>query len=208
MRLHDWKTSFCVALRNITCVFVQLIVSTISFISILMISGQSCACHPSAITEIVYDSSFRHPICRSTNCSSSAPICITKSTFPAQCPVLYLREVVNSVQPFKFVQIVESAVATARENISRAKCDRSVAACAEPKYYQRFDDYCIPQSLLKDYQSYRLFQMPLPTVIDIYANLDFLVFFCQAVRLNVYCEHIANLCVLSKYVWFSISHNS
>lgn len=164
-----------------------------------VVTGQACTCHPNAVTEIVYDSSFRQPICRSTNCTTNAPNCTAKSAPPTRCPLFHLRESINLAQPSKCIQIIETASAPRSDNVSRTtKCDRSVAACDEPKNYERFGDYCIPQTLLKDYQSYRQFKVPLPIVIDIYANLDFLVFFCQTLRLSGYCEHIANLCVLSK----------
>lgn len=166
---------------------------------IWLILGQTCKCHPNSVTEIVYDSSLRQPICRSTNCSSNAPNCITKSPSSTHCPLLYLHEAINSVQPSKYIQIVDATMSLRGDNVSQAKCDRKVTACTESKNYERFENFCIPQTLLKDYQSYRQFKAPAPTTIDIYASLHFLVFFCQILRQPVYCEQIANLCVLSKY---------
>lgn len=168
-----------------------------SYVDHFIISGQTCTCHPNAVPEIIYDSSFRQPICRSTNCSSIASNCTTKSLSSTHCPLFHLREVTNSVQPSKYIQIIEQQKQKS-DNVTNTKCDRTVAACAEPNNYERFGDYCIPQTLIKDYQSYQQFKTPQSTIIDVYANLDFLVFLCQTLRLPIYCEHIANLCVLSK----------
>lgn len=188
----------------LTCSVCVCVFYTFSFFHLYFLSGQSCMCHPNAVTEIIYDSSFRQPICRTMNCTSHPANCAAKSMSSVHCPLYHLREAINTVQPSKLIQIIiENPSAAGSENVSMAKCDRTVTACADPKNYERFGDYCIPQMLLKDYNNYRQFKMPTPTVIDIYADLDFLVFFCQTLRMPIYCEHIANLCVLTEYVRFS-----
>lgn len=153
---------------------------------VLVISGQTCTCHPNAVPKIVYDSSFRQPICRTANCSTDAPNCTRKSSPPIHCPLLQLRETISSLQPSKLIQVIENGSMTKTENISWTKCDRTAAACADPKNNERFGDYCIPQTLIKDYQSYRQYKAAAPTVIDIYADLEFRVFFCQTLRISIH----------------------
>lgn len=184
--INLWRVS-----RAIFIVIFQLL--------ILIISGQSCICHPNSVSAVVYDSSVRLPICRRHNCTTNTTNCTSNSIqSPAHCPIYHLHETISPVHTSKYIQIIANE--TTPKNDLSAKCDQTVAECANPKEYSRFDDYCIPQNLLKDYQSYRQFRMSMPFIIDIYANLDVLVFLCQTVRPSIYCEYIANLCVLSKYV--------
>lgn len=65
--------------------------------------------------------------------------------------------------------------------------------------YVRFQDYCIPLSLLSDYFNYKQFKTTQTNIINIYNDLEYYVFFCQSMHITIYCELVANLCVLSQY---------
>lgn len=37
------------------------------------------------------------------------------------------------------------------------------------------------------------------TANDLFENVEFYIFFCQTMKMTEYCEHVANLCVLTVY---------
>lgn len=68
----------------------------------------------------------------------------------------------------------------------------------------RFENYCIPSYLMKEYLNYQQFkvttaQATVTAASDLFKNLEFLVLFCQTMKMLDYCEHVANLCVLTIY---------
>lgn len=79
--------------------------------------------------------------------------------------------------------------------------------CADSKNYVRFKQFCIPSYLIKDFLNYNQFKVsnspvtatPTTAVANLFENLEYLVFFCQTMKMVDYCEYVANLCVLTVY---------
>lgn len=76
--------------------------------------------------------------------------------------------------------------------------------CIDPKNYARFETYCVPNYLLKEFLGYKQFkvntnQATVTAANDLFKNLEFLVFLCQTMKMVEHCEHVANLCVLTVY---------
>lgn len=53
--------------------------------------------------------------------------------------------------------------------------------------------------MLGDYFNYKQFGASQTNVVNVYADLGILMFLCQSLHLPIYCEYVANLCVLSLY---------
>lgn len=158
---------------------------------VFLVTGLNCTCHSDASMEIIYDNIFRNPICVQHNCSSA--INCTKpfnvADIDQKCSTLLLREKIVSTISMKSIQIYS-------DPITNCTSDHNIVC---PTNYVYFQKYCIPLSLLSDYFNYKQFKSIQSNVQNIYANLEYLVFFCQTMHITIYCEYIANLCVLSQY---------
>lgn len=148
-------------------------------------AGLNCSCRAGATVDVVYDSVFRSPICSVNNCSSalncSRP---ADGDINQKCATLLVRERLAASPSMKSIQIYR---------------DASTNCTSCPANFVRFRDYCIPLALLSEYFNYKQFKVTQSNAVNIYADLEFLMFFCQSMHIGVYCEAVANLCVLSQY---------
>lgn len=77
--------------------------------------------------------------------------------------------------------------------------------CPDSKTAIQFHEFCIPRVLLNDYQNYNQFkfsrdgQYSSVATENLFVDLEYFVFFCQTMRMKRFCEHLANLCVLTLY---------
>lgn len=77
--------------------------------------------------------------------------------------------------------------------------------CPDPKINIQYREFCIPRVLLNEYQNYQQFRMTRDgeyskvATENLFGDLEYFVFFCQTMRLQRFCEHLANLCALSLY---------
>lgn len=169
-------------------------------------------CDPKATIKIEYDSNLRHPICLHRNCTNPSLNCTQSAahslTLFSKCYPFHLKEAIVA-QASKSIQIYRI------ESKTKITCDddttSSTLNCIDPKNYDHYENYCIPTYLLKEYQNYKHFKLAQlhdnsygnsgssNIINDVFLNLDFLMFFCQTMRINEYCEYAANLCVLTMY---------
>lgn len=79
-------------------------------------------------------------------------------------------------------------------NVQILRSDDRHCSCGTKlnQLYQR--EYCLPKSLLNDYTNYNTFR-----TATVYADLMYITFFCQVLKMSDYCNRLANLCVLSNY---------
>lgn len=149
-----------------------------------------------------YDSNLKQPICSLKNCTNFID-CYTKYDKSPRCKkgLGHLAEVISISPPSKSIQIqyIKPNLTT---NQTEVRCP-SPTECIDPKNYVRFQNYCIPTYLLRDYLNYKQFKLPnTPSSAvsnDIFSSLDFLLFLCQTMKMTEYCEQVANLCVLTVY---------
>lgn len=164
-----------------------------------------------------YDTNQRQPICSALNCTNTiecniqffAPLLRSSQ----QCGLEHLIEVVTSSPPSKSIQIQRiPAKSTDKNQTTNLTCTvygahssySSSYDCVDPKNYVRFKNYCVPNYLIKDFLSYKQFrvttaQSTATTASDLFENLEYLIFLCQTMKMIDYCEHVANLCVLTVY---------
>lgn len=128
------------------------------------------------------------------------------------CGLQHLIEVISTSPPLKSIQIIQIPSKLNEKNqTSNVSCadvhnpsDLSNFDCIDPKNYVRYDKYCIPNYLLNDYLNYKLFRVSsmqngIIIMVDLFENMEFLIFLCQTMKMLYYCEHVANLCVLTVY---------
>lgn len=177
----------------------------------------SCECNRKSVTKVEYDSNLRQPICSALNCTNAiecgiqmfAPLLRSSQ----QCGLEHLIEVVTTSPPSKSIQIQRIPAQNADKNqTSNITCTsyeippffQITYDCVDPKNYFRFENYCIPNYLIKDFLNYKLFKTTessstVTMAFKLFENLEYLVFLCQTMKMINYCEHIANLCVLTVY---------
>lgn len=121
---------------------------------------------------------MQHPICDSKckNISSCEKI---RQTVKSNCEMKYLNYT-NYNSKIKDIRIFQ---------INDDNC-----TCDLVKNSIFYNQYCIPNELLKEYQNYDSFKFNFNFV-----NLKFLTFFCQVLKNATSCNHLANLCVLTDY---------
>lgn len=79
-------------------------------------------------------------------------------------------------------------------NVQILRTDNLNCSCAS-KFNQLYKrEYCVPKILLNDYTNYNTFRSA-----TVYADLMYITFFCQVLKLTDSCNQLANLCVLSNY---------
>ncbi|XP_037038516.1 meckelin [Bradysia coprophila] len=110
--------------------------------------------------------------------SSKQPICQANKT-QSTCSIKYIQQTHSNVQS-KIVQIVK-------------RDDQNCTCNTKLNFFFRYE-YCIPKALLKDFTNYANLQ---PTIV--YKDLNFITFFCQVMKDVRFCNHLANLCVLTNY---------
>lgn len=145
---------------------------------------------------VEYDSNLRQPICTPRNCSNYIECNILPK--PEPCSLGHLAEVISISPPSKSIQIQYMKI----NKSDSTNCTKPLE-CIDSKNYARFQNYCVPSYLMRDFLDYKQFKVtttqPLAAANDIFSNLDFLMFFCQTMRMTLFCERVANLCVLSVY---------
>ncbi|XP_055326927.1 meckelin [Sitodiplosis mosellana] len=178
-------------------------------------NGLSCVCNRKSTTKVEYDTNLRQPICSALNCTNViecniqffAPL--LRSAQP--CGLEHLVEVISTSPPSKSIQIQRIPAKSDKNQTTNLTCPAygnslplSAMECVDPKNYVRFGNYCVPTYLLKDFLNYKQFkvntnQASVTAANDLFKNLEFLVFLCQTMKMVEYCEHVANLCVLTVY---------
>ncbi|XP_031629112.1 meckelin [Contarinia nasturtii] len=179
-------------------------------------NGLNCVCNQKSITKVEYDTNLRQPICSALNCTNAidcniqffSPLLRTSLS----CGLGHLIEVISTSPPSKSIQIQRIPAKSVDKNqTTNFTCpaygngEQSPALdCIDTKNYVRFKDYCIPNYLMKDFLNYKQFKIgtnQATTTIanDLFQHLEFLVFLCQTMKMIDYCEHVANLCVLTVY---------
>lgn len=170
-------------------------------------------CNRKSITKVEYDTNLRQPICSALNCTNSiecniqifSPLLRSSQT----CGLEHLVEVISTSPPSKSIQIQRIPTKSIDKNqTANITCTNSAQMatyeCIDPKNYARFKNYCIPNYLIKEFLNYKQFKIstnqPAATMAnELFENLEHLVFLCQIMKMIDYCEHVANLCVLSVY---------
>lgn len=173
-------------------------------------------CNRRSVTKIEYDANLRQPICAALNCTNAvecniqlfAPLLRSTET----CGLQHLIEVVSVSPPSKSIQIQRIPAKIIDKNqITNTSCtlygkntQHIPFECIDAKNYVRFNDYCIPNYLIKDFLNYKQFKAtttnPMATnANNLFENLEYLLFFCQTMKIIEYCERVANLCVLTVY---------
>lgn len=159
---------------------------------------------------------MRQPICSALNCTNAIECNIQFFSpllrSPQPCGLEHFVEVISTSPPSKSIQIQRipsnSTDKNQTANFTCAAYKNDVQPqnfeCIDPKNYVRFKNYCIPSYMIKDFLHYKQFkatttQLSATTVNDLFQNLEFFVFLCQTMKLVEYCEHVANLCVLTVY---------
>lgn len=178
--------------------------------------GLNCMCNRQSVTKIEYDTNLRQPICTVLNCTNAVECNIQlfapllRSTEP--CGLSHLIEVVSASPPSKSIQIqripAKNIDKNQTTNITCTSYEENTQhmpfECVDSKNYVRFKDYCIPNYLIKDFLNYKQFKatttQPAATnANNLFENLEYLLFFCQTMKMIDYCEYVANLCVLTVY---------
>lgn len=161
------------------------------------------------MTKIEYDSNARQPICLPLNCTTLITCTIAWKQY-STCGLRHLIEVISTSPPSKSIQI--QRIPTKRVNDSLSipiSCvsttnDSNALVCSDPKNYIRFKDFCFPHYLIRDFLNYKQFptarsELITPNTVNLFENSEFVIFLCQVMRLPEYCQHAANLCVLTIY---------
>lgn len=174
-------------------------------------------CNRRSVTKIEYDTNLRQPICTALNCTNAVECNIQlfapllRST--ESCGLHHLIEVISASPPSKSIQIQripsKSIDKNQTSNITCISTERNTQhipfECVDPKNYVRFQDYCIPNYLMKDFLNYKQFKetnkhpSSAKNTNNFFENLEYLLFFCQTMKMIDYCEQVANLCVLTIY---------
>lgn len=179
------------------------------------IKGLNCVCNRKSITKIEYDTNMKQPICTPLNCTNAIECNIqlfVPNLRPSQpCGLEHLVEVISTSPPSKSIQIQRIPAKAGKNQTANFTCptygnsaELPAFECVDPKNYVRFKNYCIPNYLIKEFLNYKQFKMTTTQSVattgnSLFQHLEFLVFFCQTMKLLEYCEHIANLCVLTVY---------
>lgn len=135
-----------------------------------------------------------------------------RNSSPTNCGLHHLIEIISTSPPSKSIQIIQIPSKLDEKNqTTNLSCadvhnplDLSTFDCIDPKNYVRYEKYCIPNYLLKDYLNYKLFRVSIMRngviiTVELFENMEFLIFLCQTMKMQDYCEHVANLCVLTVY---------
>lgn len=80
-------------------------------------------------------------------------------------------------------------------NRVNVEVSRSTTCYCDPSSHITYGDFCVPQKLLHEYQLYNSFK----SSHRLFRDLKFYMMFCQLVKNQTACQHLANLCVLSFY---------
>lgn len=198
--------------------FLRVLIKTIYFRPLFSYPlGLNCMCNRRSVTKIEYDTNLRQPICTALNCTNTVECNIQlfapllRST--ESCGLQHLIEVISTSPPSKSIQIQRIPAKSIDKNstsnttcMSYEKNSQHIPfECVDPKNYVRFKDYCIPNYLIKDFLNYNQFKVatahPSSTTNanNLFEDLEYLLFFCQTMKMIDYCEHVANLCVLTVY---------
>lgn len=176
--------------------------------------GLICECNQKSITKIEYDTNLRQPICSALNCTNAIECNIHSSLLRLSqpCGLKHFVEVISTSPPTKSIQIQRLPAKNVDKNqITNFTCppygnNLPSLECIDSKNYVRYKNYCIPNYLIKDFLNYKQFKvttnqpsMDATMANDLFKNLDFIVFLCQTMKMTGYCEHVANLCVLTLY---------
>lgn len=173
----------------------------------LLFPGLQCECSKTSSINVEYDSNVRQPVCVSLNCTKPGECAIAIKKY-SQCGLRHLIEVVSTSPPSKSIQIQRIPPKRINNsllaNIFCSLDDLNAFECSDPKEYVRFKDFCFPNYLIRDFLNYRQFSAARPDVftafsVNLFENLEFVVFLCHMMRISEYCEHVANLCVLTIY---------
>lgn len=160
-----------------------------------------------------YDTNLKQPICLPINCTN--PIeCKSSITSSISCGLEHLVEVISTSPPSKSIQIqripsIEHNNEIHASNVTCSAIGNNLTTsfdCIDSKNYARFMSFCIPNYMIRDYINYKQFKVntvettAAATVTnDLFENMEFLIFLCQTMKMFEYCEHVANLCVLTVY---------
>lgn len=150
-------------------------------IFIELFTGLSCVCSKDSEEKYEYDNILQQPICDEKCANTSS--CTRSRDKKFQCQYKYLIFSDYNLKT-KGIQIYRN------RTTSNSSCECNLKQNTIFK-----NEFCIPNSLLKDYQTYNNFHM-LPSVYD---DIKFLSFFCQILKNATACNHLANLCVLTFY---------
>lgn len=170
-------------------------------------------CNRRSVTKIEYDTNLRQPICVILNCTNSIECNIQLFTpllrSTESCGLQHIIEVVSSSPPSKSLQIQRIPLKPIDKNQStNVTCNSYEKTaqivpfeCIDSKNYARFNDFCIPNYLIKDFLNYKQFKMTTATTKanDLFENLEYMLFLCQTMKMIDQCERVANLCVLTVY---------
>lgn len=88
----------------------------------------------------------------------------------------------------------QTNVGSQTRNVQILRTDDLNCSCTS-KFNQLYKgEYCMPKILLNDYINYNTFR-----TATVYADLMYITFFCQVLKVTDSCNQLANLCVLSNY---------
>lgn len=121
-----------------------------------------------------YDNILKRPVCEQNVSRSLSGACSLRHVNATKF---------SSIQ--KSVRIYQSS----RE----CKCD--------DKNYEKFkDEFCIKSELLKDFKKFQIYvNLPLTKSLNLESELKYIAFFCQILHQRDFCNHLANLCVLTHF---------
>lgn len=180
-----------------------------------LIAELNCVCNRKSTTKVEFDSNLKQPICSPLNCTNAIECNIQffspllRSSQP--CGLDHLVEVISTSPPSKSIQIQKiPSKSIDRNQTANFTCPSngnnptSSYECIDPKNYIRYKNYCIPSYLMKEFLNYNQFklstaQTSVAMANELFQRLEFLVFFCQTMKMTDFCEHVANLCVLTIY---------
>lgn len=167
-------------------------------IRLTFFSELSCVCNSAkSLTKYEFDSILQRPICD--------PICEKSKTsncvFPPPTPPP------NSTAATTTCRMRQMNYTIYSPNRVNVEIYQSAWCTCDPGSHVVYEDFCIPQKLLHEYQVYQTFKPALsaPATPAPYTDLKYLMLFCQLIKNQTACQHLANLCVLSFY---NLAHNS
>lgn len=127
------------------------------------------------------------------NSTAAIPICNDKlppaSAAETLCSLKIIQKINSNVlQTIKSIEIIKLNNTTAN-TIGKCSCNLKTHTLFR-------NEYCIERQLFKEYLNLNFFNNHHQLI---YMNLNYLQFLCEIVKLSEFCQHLANLCILSNY---------